>query len=338
MRSRPTVLYIVGAATVVVGLFGFAVMPWYAALFITIFGVVICALAFKMASPYRGGTGTPDVMAYLTSVDPGGSAYCRQCGGSVGPTDAFCGHCGEHQPRAAEVYTGAEVYTPTNAPPDRIEETVKKWAKKPLVIAGAVILAIIILGLVVGDPEDAENEPTGSSSAGAVQSGAEVASGDAGRYSPVLIAPEVRCSPYDPDDYPYSQSVEAKIVASYGGVVFEPYTGRIFSSTDETDIEHIVARSEAHDSGLCAVSLETRRQFSSDMINLTLASPALNRHEKSDKDAADWLPDENRCWFAGRILDVKQKYRLAMDVNEAEALERILINCDDVEMVLTPGH
>ena len=88
----------------------------------------------------------------------------------------------------------------------------------------------------------------------------------------LTITPENRCSTYDPDDYRYSQSVEPRIVASMGGTVYGPYTGRVFSSTRETDIEHIVARSEAHDSGLCAANSETRNRFASDLLNLTLAA------------------------------------------------------------------
>ncbi len=34
----------------------------------------------------------------------------------------------------------------------------------------------------------------------------------------ITVAPEERCSPYDPDDYPYSPSVEPKIVEELGGV------------------------------------------------------------------------------------------------------------------------
>ena len=56
-----------------------------------------------------------------------------------------------------------------------------------------------------------------------------------------------------------------------GGIVYGPYTGTWFDSTSETDIEHIVARSEAHDSGLCAADEATRRRFASDLLNLTLA-------------------------------------------------------------------
>ena len=68
-----------------------------------------------------------------------------------------------------------------------------------------------------------------------------------------------------------------------GGIIYGPYTGTWFASTSETDIEHIVARSEAHDSGLCAADAATRRRFASDILNLTLASPSVNRSQKSGK-------------------------------------------------------
>ena len=88
----------------------------------------------------------------------------------------------------------------------------------------------------------------------------------------VTVAPEERCSPYDSDDYSYSPSVEPRIVDELGGI-YGPYTGTWFESIRETDIEHIVARSEAHDSGLCAGTRATRAEFASDLLNLTLASP-----------------------------------------------------------------
>ena len=59
----------------------------------------------------------------------------------------------------------------------------------------------------------------------------------------LVVAPESRCSPYDADDYRYPQSVEDRIIAELGGV-YGPYTGRWFANKRETDIEHIVARSE----------------------------------------------------------------------------------------------
>ena len=149
----------------------------------------------------------------------------------------------------------------------------------------------------------------------------------------LVLAPEGRCSSYDSDDYPYSQSVEAQIVADIGGI-YGPYTGRWFASQKDTDIEHIVARSEAHDSGLCAANDAMRREFAADLLNLTLAGPSVNRHQKSDKDAAEWLPDLNKCWFADRIVQVRLKYELTVDQAEADALGLVLTGCSSVEMVV----
>ena len=154
------------------------------------------------------------------------------------------------------------------------------------------------------------------------------------------IAAENRCSPYDADDYSYPQSVEQQIVNRMGGRIYSPYTGAYFSSTGETDIEHIVARSEAHDSGLCAASITTRKAFARDLFNLTLASPSLNRHQKGAKDIAEWLPPMNVCWYVNQVVLVKRKYNLTMDSAEAERAQQILDGCPSTAMQISapPQH
>ena len=143
----------------------------------------------------------------------------------------------------------------------------------------------------------------------------------------LTVAPEHRCAPYDKKrDYPYPQSVERDIVRALGAV-YGPYTGTCFASTRETDIEHIVAASEAHDSGLCAADAAAKARFARDLRNLTLAAPAVNRYQKSGRDAAEWVPGKNRCWFAGRVVEVRQVYGLTIDRREAAALDRILAGC-----------
>ncbi len=149
----------------------------------------------------------------------------------------------------------------------------------------------------------------------------------------VAVASEHRCSPYDSDDYPYPASVEPKIVAAQGGI-YGPYTGTWFENIKETDIEHIVARSEAHDSGLCAASPATKARFASDLLNLTLASPSVNRHQKVANDASEWLPDLNRCWYVARTIQVRQAYDLTIDRAEADAIDKVLANCGSTEMVV----
>ena len=159
-----------------------------------------------------------------------------------------------------------------------------------------------------------------------------------GTWRGLTVAPEHRCAPYDRDEYRYSQSVETRIIAGMGGRVYGPYTGRYFASRRETDIEHMVATSEAHDSGLCAADAGTKRRFASDLLNLTLAAPAVNRHQKSGKDAGEWMPGMNRCWFAGQVVAVKRKYRLSVDAREARALDGVLSGCASTEMVMAEGH
>ena len=151
----------------------------------------------------------------------------------------------------------------------------------------------------------------------------------------LVIAPEKRCSDYNSRDYSYSQSVEPRIVAQLGNI-YGPYTGRCFTSIRETDIEHIVARSEAHDSGLCAADRATRKRFAKDLLNLTLAAPDLNRNEKKHYDATEWMPKLNKCWFANRIVEVRKKYGLTIDRREANALEQILSSCISTEMIFHP--
>ena len=134
------------------------------------------------------------------------------------------------------------------------------------------------------------------------------------------------------------QSVEPQIIAQQGGRIYGPYTGRYFANRGETDIEHVVARSEAHDSGLCAADGNTRRAFARDLLNLTLASPSVNRHQKVDKDVAQWLPAMNQCWYVSQVVLVKRKYNLSMDQAEATAAQRVLVRCSSTAMQFTdPG-
>ena len=149
----------------------------------------------------------------------------------------------------------------------------------------------------------------------------------------IPIAEENRCIPYDADDYNYPQSVETAIVAAMGGRIYSPYSGQTFASLAETDIEHIVARSEAHESGLCAAGAATRQAFAADPLNLTLADPVLNRDRKMAWDLAEWLPERNRCWYVDRVLAVKRKYGLSMDIREAAAARVVLASCTSFEMV-----
>ena len=158
--------------------------------------------------------------------------------------------------------------------------------------------------------------------------------GDVGeKWRGVFVAPEERCAPYDRRDYAYdSRVLEAELVKKLGGL-YAPYTGRCFRDPRETDVEHIVALSEAHDSGMCGRPKAEKARFASDLLNLAPASPEVNRGKKRHYDAAEWLPERNQCWFAARVLEVRRKYALTIDEAEAEALEDVLNGCASTDLV-----
>ena len=136
-------------------------------------------------------------------------------------------------------------------------------------------------------------------------------------------------SGYDRKDFGSSyRSKEDDIIdglPQVGGRVHTPYTCTPFdvepNGTAATDIEHIVSLAEAYDSGLAQRSY---RAFAGDLDNLTIAAPAVNRNQKSDRDAGEWTPARNRAWFAIRVIVVKRKYRLSVDPAERDALAGIL--------------
>ena len=135
-------------------------------------------------------------------------------------------------------------------------------------------------------------------------------------------------------------SLEDEIIAGLpksSGQVYTPYTCKLFDiradGTAATDIEHIVALAEAYDSGLAESQFRT---FAGDLDNLTLADPAVNRSQKSDRDAGDWGPPQNSGWFAARVVVVKQKYGLSVNPAERDALQAML-NSDPSRTVTCGG-
>ncbi len=119
------------------------------------------------------------------------------------------------------------------------------------------------------------------------------------------------------------------------GKLYEAYTGVYHDHARDVQVDHIVAKREAHDSGACAWSMSERRAFAHDVENLALASLTLDLGVKAGRDAAEWLPDFNRCWYAGAVVDVRLKYGLTVDEAERDALEEMLSMCDSTELIFT---
>lgn len=145
----------------------------------------------------------------------------------------------------------------------------------------------------------------------------------------LAIRPEQPRSGYDRDsfgsDYRFFEDEVIAGLPKTGARFYAPYTCTVHDmredGTADTDIDHIVALAEAYDSGLAP---ERYLEFGSDPLNLTVALPAVNRAQKSDRDVAEWRPEHNQGWFAARVIAVKQKYGLTVDPAERDVLESML--------------
>ena len=171
----------------------------------------------------------------------------------------------------------------------------------------------------------------------------QACSADAETWRGLQVCDERPRDGYDRDAFGtgYS-SLEDEIIAALPptmkatGQVYTPYSCLAFditaNGTAATDIEHIVALAETHDSGIAD---DRRRDIASDLDNLTIADPTVNRSQKSDRDAAEWMPARHGAWFAERVIQVKLAYGLSIDPAERDALEALLagggaqLNCVD---------
>ncbi|MFP3394957.1 excalibur calcium-binding domain-containing protein [Brevibacterium sp. SIMBA_078] len=117
------------------------------------------------------------------------------------------------------------------------------------------------------------------------------------------------------------------------GTLDDPYAGETSDfdrSANSVDIDHVVARSNAWQTGAFKFDEETLKEFGNDPLNLLAVSSSLNR-QKGDGDAATWLPPNKsfRCEYVARQIAVKHKYELWVVPAEKAAMERVLAKCDD---------
>lgn len=113
----------------------------------------------------------------------------------------------------------------------------------------------------------------------------------------------------------------------------EPYTGEHRVSTEKSQIskiqiDHVVALSDAWQKGAQYMEKETRYNIATDPLNLLAVDGPANE-QKSDGDAATWLPSNKkfRCQYVARQVSVKYKYGLWVTEAEKEAISRVLTNC-----------
>jgi len=120
------------------------------------------------------------------------------------------------------------------------------------------------------------------------------------------------------------------------GTLIDPYSGETINfvrgniSSMEVQIDHVVALSNAWQTGAFKLSIKDRTAFANDPLNLLAVKGRLNS-QKGDGDAATWLPPlkSYRCDYVSRQIAVKMKYKLWFTAPEKEAMVRILKSCPE---------
>lgn len=118
------------------------------------------------------------------------------------------------------------------------------------------------------------------------------------------------------------------------GTLSDPYTGKIIAfvrgstTSGDVQIDHVVALSDAWQTGAQLLSKEKRIELANDSLEL-LAVDGLTNQQKSDGDAATWLPPNKafRCQYVTRQIAVKQKYVLWVTQAEHDVIQSILQSC-----------
>ena len=130
----------------------------------------------------------------------------------------------------------------------------------------------------------------------------------------------------------YKDGTKECVVLS--GILIDPYSGekiafeRGVRTSMDVQIDHIVALSNAWQTGAFKLSYEKRREFANDPMNLLAVKGRLNS-QKGDGDAATWLPPLKniRCAYVSQQIVVKAKYGLWVTPPEKAAMIRILGSC-----------
>ena len=118
------------------------------------------------------------------------------------------------------------------------------------------------------------------------------------------------------------------------GTLNDPYTGEIISFTrgkstsNAVQIDHVVALSNAWQTGAQLLDRDTRIAMANDDLELIAVQGKANQ-QKSDRDASEWLPSNIafRCQYVARQIAVKIKYALWVTQNEYDAIKRVLNTC-----------
>lgn len=118
------------------------------------------------------------------------------------------------------------------------------------------------------------------------------------------------------------------------GVLQDPFTGQVIAfqrgvrTSLDVQIDHVVSLSDAWQKGAQQLDGYQRFLFYNDPLNLLAVWGPANS-QKSDSDAASWLPSNKdfRCSFVARQIAVKGKYGLWVTQAEHDSMRSVLSTC-----------
>lgn len=118
------------------------------------------------------------------------------------------------------------------------------------------------------------------------------------------------------------------------GLYTDPYSGEELEFHERSEIsrgvqiDHVVALSNAWQTGAQNLSADARYALATDPLNLVAAGSEANQ-DKSDGDASEWLPPNRafQCEYVARQIAVKYKYHLWVTEPEHAAMITVLTDC-----------
>lgn len=123
------------------------------------------------------------------------------------------------------------------------------------------------------------------------------------------------------------------------GTLQDPYSGDSMhfergEHSADVQIDHVVALSNAWQTGAFLLTPQKRQALANDPLNLLAVQGRLNQ-QKGDGDAATWLPPRKsiRCAYVSRQIAVKRRYGLWVTPPERDAMARILGTCPQQALI-----
>ena len=109
---------------------------------------------------------------------------------------------------------------------------------------------------------------------------------------------------------------------------YSAYDGLTWDTPGDLDIDHVVALSEAFQSGAHAWDVQRRTNYANDLTDpRTLAAVTDNVNaSKGDRDPTSWLPSNAAatCDYIGAWISIKVRWNLTIDPAEHATLSNIL--------------